>query len=156
MPPHDDHDHGHDHAHDHAHDHGHHHHDHAAVAFRIRSVRLYCGDLDGAVTFYRDLLGMPLLHQTVGVFAVFDTGEAQLTVERIAHNHPAHGELVGRFAGVSFAVPDLAATHGRLSAQGVPFLAPPQRQASGSGIAHFRDPAGNILSLVGRLSGPAA
>jgi catechol 2,3-dioxygenase-like lactoylglutathione lyase family enzyme len=148
MPPHD---HPHDHDHDHDHEHGHHHHHHEkALAFRLRSVRLYCGDLGNAITFYRDLLGLPLVNETPNA-ATFDTGDAQLTVEHVPHGHPAHQELVGRFAGISLMVPDLAKVYGRMTAQGVAFLAPPQPQAWGGAIAHFRDSAGNIVSLVGKL-----
>jgi predicted enzyme related to lactoylglutathione lyase len=113
---------------------------------------LYVGDFAGAFAFYADTLGLKAI--TGGAaesYAVFDTGGAQLALERIAPNHPAYGELVGRFAGISFMVDDLAAFHAAHVAKGVEFMAPPQKQSWGGGIAHFRDPAGNILSVVGKL-----
>lgn len=48
-------------------------------------------------------------------------------------------------------VGDLTAVHEELVGKGVEFMAPPQQQSWGGGIAHLRDPAGNIVSLVGRL-----
>lgn len=36
-----------------------------------------------------------------------------------------------------------------LLARGVEFLAPPQRMPWGGVLAHFRDPDGNVLTLVG-------
>jgi catechol 2,3-dioxygenase-like lactoylglutathione lyase family enzyme len=144
MAPHDDHDHD----HGHGHEHGHHH--HHAPTFRLQAARVYCGDLANAITFYRDLLGLRLVSQAEG-FAVFDTGATQLTLERIAPGHPAYDEMVGRFTGLSFAVADLATLYARMARQGVTFLAPPQAQAAGGGAAHFRDPAGNILTMIGRI-----
>jgi predicted enzyme related to lactoylglutathione lyase len=147
MAPHDDHDHDHD--HDHHHDHARRH----GPRFRLQMARVYCGDLDGAMAFYGELLGLPLTNRTPTA-AIFDTGATQLAVERIAPGHPAYDEMVGRFTGLSFAVADLGATFARLQSRGVTFLAPPQPQAAGGGAAHFRDTAGNILTLIGRLGAP--
>ena len=140
----------HDHPHDHDHDHGHHH--HPEPAFKLQTVRVYAGDFSAAFMFYATMLGLAVVEGTpAGPYALFDTGNAQLALERIPPNHPAFGELVGRFAGLSFKVPDLSALYDELVAKGVEFMAPPQKQAWGGGIAHFRDPAGNILSLVGKI-----
>lgn len=145
----------HDQPHDHHHDHDHHHahsHDHPPVRFRLHTVRLYAGDFAAAFGFYADTLGLPVKSGgPEGPFALFDIGGAQLALERMAPQHPAYEELVGRFSGVSLMVGDLNATHADLVAKGVEFMAPPQRQSWGGGIAHFRDSAGNIVSLVGRL-----
>lgn len=144
--PHDDHDHSHDHDHDHHHHHG------PALKFLLKTVRVYVGDFVAAYQFYADTLGLPVINGSeAGPYALFNTGTAQLAVERIPPNNPAYGELVGRFAAVSFMVPDLGATYEELAAKGVEFMAPPQKQSWGGGIAHFRDTAGNILSLVGKL-----
>ncbi|MDX2225158.1 MAG: VOC family protein [Rhodospirillaceae bacterium] len=149
----------HDQPHHHHHDHDHHdHHDHDhGPALKIQTVRVYAGDFAGAYAFYAQALGLkPVAGSAEGPYALFDTGAAQLAVERIPPGHPAYAELVGRFAGVSFRVDDLSATYRHLTDHGVEFMAPPQRQSWGGGIAHFRDPAGNILSLVGRLDPEAA
>jgi catechol 2,3-dioxygenase-like lactoylglutathione lyase family enzyme len=142
----------HDQPHGHQHDHDdNHHHDHGP-RLRIQTVRIYAGDFAGAYAFYAETLGLTAVAGGVaGPYVLFDTGGAQLALERIPPSHPAYGELVGRFAGVTFRVDDLSVTYRDLLAQGVEFMAPPQRQGWGGGIAHFRDPAGNILSLVGRL-----
>ena len=44
---------------------------------------------------------------------------------------------------------DIDAKHAELSAKGVDFLAPPERMPWGGVLAHFRDPEGNVLTLVG-------
>ena len=62
----------------------------------------------------------------------------------------ADGEaLVGRFVGVSLRVDDIDATYQSLLAKGVPFAAPPEKQGWGGSLAHFRDPDGNELTLLG-------
>ncbi|MCH8981102.1 VOC family protein [candidate division KSB1 bacterium] len=57
-------------------------------------------------------------------------------------------ELVGRFVGVSFAVSDIAETYRKLQGKGVEFTHPPERQFWGGLMIHFRDPDGNILTLL--------
>lgn len=140
----------HDQPHDHSHDHGDH--DHVHTRFRLHTVRLYAGDFAAAYAFYAETLGLPVKAGTpAGPYALFDVGGAQLALERMAPSHPAYAELVGRFTGISLMVPNLAALHDELAGKGVEFMAPPQKQSWGGGIAHLRDPAGNIISLVGRL-----
>ncbi|ERN42205.1 hypothetical protein KR51_00011340 [Rubidibacter lacunae KORDI 51-2] len=60
---------------------------------------------------------------------------------RIARRRPQerHGIL---------SVPDLDATYRHLSDRGVEFCEPPRAQAWGGTLAHLRDRAGNILTLV--------
>jgi len=50
---------------------------------------------------------------------------------------------------VSLRVDDLAATYVELRAKGVTFTAPPEKQPWGGSLAHFKDPDGNILTLLG-------
>ena len=52
---------------------------------------------------------------------------------------------------MSLAVADVEATYARLRARGVAFEARPERMPWGGVLAHFRDPDGNVLTLV---SGP--
>ena len=120
---------------------------------RLSVVRVFVKDWPRAVRFYTETLGIPLVskHDEFG-WAQLATGQAQLAIERLA---PESGEnanaLVGRFLGVSLAVADIQATYEQLFARGVDFLAPPEAMAWGGVLAHFRDPDGNVLSLVGPL-----
>jgi predicted enzyme related to lactoylglutathione lyase len=54
---------------------------------------------------------------------------------------------VGRFTGLSFAVPDAAARHHELQALGVPFTGLPEQQPWGGIIATLQDPSGNELQI---------
>lgn len=115
---------------------------------RVFGLRVFVDDLDVATGFYRDVLGLPVKwdmseHGAVG----FDLG-VDLIVER---EDPSgeDGDLVGRFVGVSIAVDDIEGTYQALSAGGVEFTGPPAKQPWGGVLAHFRDPAGNVLTLLG-------
>lgn len=115
---------------------------------KIYGLRVFVDDLDAALRFYRDLLGLKVKwdmsdHGAVG----FDLG-IDLIVEREDPNG-ADGDLIGRFVGVSISVDDIEQTHASLSAAGVEFEGPPTKQPWGGVLAHFRDPAGNILTLLG-------
>ena len=80
--------------------------------------------------------------------AGFNAGSAELIVEE---EDPAgeDGDLIGRFAGVSLQVDDIDAVYKSLSAKGVHFHGAPEKQVWGGTLAHFDDPAGNTLTLVG-------
>ena len=82
-------------------------------------------------------------------WAQFETGEGQLAIERVDPGDAELGALAGRFVGVSLQVPDIEAAHNSLVARGVEFLAPPEPQQWGGVLAHFRDPDGNVLTLLG-------
>lgn len=113
----------------------------------IAAVRVFVSDLDRARGFYQGTLGLPLRSEA-GEALVFDAGNCILIVEHCdAEEDKAH-RLVGRFTGISFGVPDIAAAHRRLSEQQVPFDGPPITQDWGGQLAHFSDPDGNILTLV--------
>ncbi|MDD9927285.1 MAG: VOC family protein [Rhodospirillaceae bacterium] len=50
---------------------------------------------------------------------------------------------------MSLRVEDLAKSYRDLVAQGVRFTAPPETQPWGGSLAHFEDPDGNVLTLLG-------
>jgi predicted enzyme related to lactoylglutathione lyase len=81
----------------------------------------------------------------------YDVG-VTLVIELTDGQHP---ENVGRFAGLSLDVDDIDAEHQRLSAAGVQFTHPPTRQPWGGTLAHFKDPAGNVLTLVSEAASRA-
>lgn len=117
---------------------------------KLAAVRLFVRNLAAARDFYAAQLGLPLQHDGgADGFCVFDVDGIDLVVEAVPAAAPADEQaLVGRFSGLSFAVEDIAATHARLLAAGVPFAGPPQRQFWGGTLATLTDPAGNELQLV--------
>ena len=113
----------------------------------IAAVRIFIPDVGAVRHFYRDQLGLDEAYADDSVL-VFRTGSADLIVEAAAPEDTEEGPLIGRFVGVSFAVPDARAAHAALKAKGVTFEGEPKEQDWGGVLAHFRDPAGNVLTLV--------
>jgi len=106
-------------------------------------------DLGQARDFYEGVLGLPLESED-GFACVFRAGGTRLRVTRVDEVVPAPYTMLG------WAVPDIEAAMGELSARGVQFLrfegmsqdelgtwsAP-----SGARVAWFKDPDGNTLSV---------
>lgn len=108
-------------------------------------VNVFVHDLDRAVEFYRDTLGLPLQFSSPEHgYASFAAGGVRLG---IAVPGPEDGALVGRHTGVGFEVADLQAEHVRLAALGVRFTMTPTRQPWGGYLSLVADPDGNVFYL---------
>ncbi|MGF1444636.1 MAG: VOC family protein [Pikeienuella sp.] len=114
---------------------------------KLAAVRIFVAELDPAITFYRDLLGLEVIWDG-GEAIGFAAGQITLILEREDPAGP-DGALVGRFAGLSFASDDIDARYRELAARGVRFEGPPTMQAWGGLRTDFQDPSGNILTLIG-------
>jgi catechol 2,3-dioxygenase-like lactoylglutathione lyase family enzyme len=116
---------------------------------QLYGVRVFVDDYEAARRFYAETLGLEVSWEMAedGV-AGFDIGGAVLIVEAVRTHHE-YADLVGRFLGVSLQVEDIEATWRALDAKGVEFEAPPEKQLWGGTLAHFKDPAGNVLTLLG-------
>ena len=113
----------------------------------LYGVRVFVDDLAAARAFYGATLGLPVAWESEGAVG-FSVGAAVLIVEREDPGGP-EGHLVGRFVGVSLAVADIGARYEELRGRGVAFAVPPELQPWGGTLAHFHDPAGNTLTLLG-------
>lgn len=127
--------------------------------FSLIVVRIFVKDWPRAVRFYTETLGMAVLYRDEELgWAQLATGQAQLAIERFTPEtnertgeaDPEAEHLVGRFVGASLAVEDIYGAFELLASRGVSFMAPPEQMPWGGVLAHFRDPEGNILTLVGR------
>lgn len=115
---------------------------------RLSYVRVFVRDWPRALAFYGETLGIPFSFKSDEMgWAQLATGDAQLALERSTPGEEE--ELVGRFLGVSLSVADVDAAYQDLRGRGVEFLAPPERMPWGGVLAHFRDPDGNVLTLIG-------
>ena len=105
---------------------------------------------EACADFYAETLGLRRVERDAARgLAVFKLGPRDtLSVERIDPKDPEERDLPGRLVGVSIEVDDLRRLYRELSAGGVMFDAAPQAQGWGGILAHFRDPAGNVLSLM--------
>ena len=125
------------------------------MSYRLYTVRIFTRDWLKARAFYRDTLGMVEKYASEDIgWAEFDAGSASLALERTAADDSEADDLVGRFAGISLAVENIAGTYESLVEKGVEFLNPPARQPWGGVLAHFKDPDGNIITLLGEPGEP--
>lgn len=113
----------------------------------IGQIAVPVADLERAVVFYRDTLGMRFLFQAPPGLAFFDCGGVRLMLDV-----PASAADERRASIIYYRVPDIAAAHARLAARGVAFEAKPHRTAVLADhelwMAFFRDPDRNLLALM--------
>lgn len=109
----------------------------------LYSIAIFVTDIDRALTFYRDTLGLPLDRSGSFGGEFFGPG-ARLSVHPA--NHPDAKALVGRHTGITLRIPGLLHVCGQLHDRGVRFVAEPTQQAWGI-MAMIQDPDGNILAL---------
>jgi predicted enzyme related to lactoylglutathione lyase len=116
----------------------------------LAAARVFVRDIDEAMTFYSDRLGLKIEAADAGKgFCMFDTGATKLIIEATQEDQQGEGKgLVGRFTGLSFPVEDIHTKHRELCAAGVEFSGVPERQYWGGWLATFKDPSGNRLQLV--------
>ena len=109
----------------------------------LYSAAIFVKEIEPAIRFYRDVLGLPLRNQ--GSFgAEFLEGSARIGVHPAAHAE-AKG-MVGRHTGLTLEVAGLLHFCGELHARGVRFVAEPTEMSWGI-MAMIADPDGNVLAL---------
>lgn len=117
---------------------------------RIGQISIVVDDLEAAIAFYRDKLGLALLFRAPPSLAFFDCGGVRLMVDGAAEGDGAHGTSI-----LYYKVPDIRAAHEALVQQGVEFVQPPHEVARMADhalwLAFLRDPAGNVLALMGEV-----
>ncbi len=118
------------------------------MEYKLCVVRVFVTDWTRAIDFYTNTLGMTPVFVGDG-WAEFATGEAHLALEHADPADEEHIDLVGRFVGVSLQVDDIYSRFAALTKHGVEFVGAPQKQPWGGVLAHFRDPDGNVLTLLG-------
>jgi lactoylglutathione lyase len=110
---------------------------------KLTYVIKYVEDMDRAVKFYRDVLGLPLKFESPG-WSEFATGETTLALHPASAKNPAGGVELG------FTVPDIAKFHQEMSEKGVKFSMPPAKQEFGTELAQFVDSEGGHCSVSGQ------
>ena len=119
---------------------------------RLGQIHTRAIDLERAVAFYRDVLGIPFLFEVPGM-AFFDLDGVRLLLgepESGEHDHP--GSIL------YFDVPDLERAHHELQARGVGFDSEPSLIARMPyhelWMAFFKDSEGNQLALMSEVRKP--
>ena len=112
---------------------------------KLNYVIEFVADMDRAVGFYRDLLGLPLRFQSPG-WSEFATGETSLGLHPATERNPAGSVELG------FNVANLEKFHQEMSAKGVQFSMPPTKQDFGGTLAQFIDSEGRACSVAEQAS----
>lgn len=109
---------------------------------KLAYVIKFVADMERAVKFYRDVLGLPLKFESPS-WSEFTTGETTLGLHPASQQNPAGTVELG------FAVPDVNKFHEEMAAKGVRFTLPPIKQDFGSSLAQFVDSEGGKCSISG-------
>ncbi|HKP37778.1 MAG TPA: VOC family protein [Pyrinomonadaceae bacterium] len=107
-------------------------------------------DLDRAIAFYRDILGMTFLFQAPPGMAFFDCGGVRIMLgiaDRPEMNHPA--------SVIYYKVDDIEKVYETFKARGVVFIIKPHLVAPmptyDLWLADFKDSEDNILALMSEV-----
>lgn len=117
----------------------------------VKFVSIPVGDQDRALAFYTEKLGFKVATDQ-------QFNEKQRWIELripgaetnvVLFTPEGHENRIGGFFNGSFACDDVTKTYETLSARGVEFMGPPQKQPWGT-FAKFKDPDGNQFVLSSR------
>jgi predicted enzyme related to lactoylglutathione lyase len=107
---------------------------------QLKYVIKFVADMGKAVKFHRDVLGLTVKFESPG-WSEFATGETSLALHPASDKNPAGKVELG------FTVADLKAFYRDMSAKGVLFSMPPQKQDFGGVLAQFVDSEGAYCSV---------
>jgi catechol 2,3-dioxygenase-like lactoylglutathione lyase family enzyme len=108
---------------------------------QLRYAIKYVADMDRAVAFHRDTLGLTLKFASP-FWSEFDTGGTTLALHAASDDHPAGQVQLG------FGVDDLASFYAAREEKGLTFTAPPENRF-GATVSRFLDSEGAENSISG-------
>ena len=115
---------------------------------QIGQIRIQVTDVDRAVAFYRDALGMTFLYAFPGM-GFFDVDGVRLMLVE------PEGRAFGGESAIYYRVDDIGAAVKTLQSRGVTFDDQPhvvhRDPAYDLWMAFFRDPDGNVLALMSEV-----
>jgi methylmalonyl-CoA/ethylmalonyl-CoA epimerase len=117
---------------------------------RIRQISITVKDVKRALTFYRDVLGLPFLFEAPPSLAFFDCGGVRLMLgvpERTELDHPS--------SMLYFLVDEIHEAQNTLTAKGVQFMDEPHMIAKMPDhdlwLTAFQDTEGNAMALMSEV-----
>lgn len=117
---------------------------------KLYAVRIFVRSWNESCDFYREKLKLSeRFRDDEAGWAEYDLGGPCFGLQRVDSSDKEGEGLVGRFVGVSLQVEDIEASYHDLQARGIKFTAPPEKQEWGGSLAYFKDPDGNVLTLLG-------
>lgn len=116
----------------------------------IGQIAIPVSDIERAIAFYRDILGMRFLFKAPPGLGFFACGGVRLLLDE-----PAKKQGKNYSSVIYYKVADLPAAYTTLSARGVIFEQPPELVARMPDhelwMAFFRDPDDNLLALMSEV-----
>lgn len=114
---------------------------------RIGQIALTVGDVDTALSFYRDILGLPFLFQPSPQLAFLQAGSTRLMLST-----PQGAGVVGANSVLYFSVTDISASYQALVVKGATPERAPQLAAKMPDhelwLGFVRDPDANLVGLM--------
>ena len=118
------------------------------MKLKIGYANIYVSDIERAVRFYRDILGLKLLMRDDSFgYASFDGVTIRIGISVVRPGADNFTELVGGQTGIAFTAPAIDPIFSALRNQGVQFPLEPADQPWGGRLALFSDPDGNVFYL---------
>jgi methylmalonyl-CoA/ethylmalonyl-CoA epimerase len=113
----------------------------------IGQIAVPVADVDRAIAFYRDVLGMRFLFKAPPGLGFFDCNGVRLLLDEPARTGAGQGNSI-----IYYKVPDIEVAFAALTARGVAFQNAPHLVARMPDhelwMAFFRDPDANLLALM--------
>jgi len=118
---------------------------------RLGQIAINAKDVERAVAFYQDVLGLKLLFKAPPGLAFFDCGGVRLMLDRAEKPEFDHPSSV-----LYFTVPDIQAAFAKMKENGVRFEDEPhmvaRMPAHDLWMTFFHDSEGNLLALMSEVA----
>jgi predicted enzyme related to lactoylglutathione lyase len=114
---------------------------------QFSGVSLWSEDLNNLLPFYRDVLGLKVIHESPGFIVLGQDGMDNATLGLGTHSevHGRNNDPARHMIG--FTSDDILADWKRLKAAGVEFIEDPSEYGGDMSIATLKDPEGNLVQL---------
>ena len=114
---------------------------------KFAGASIWSEDLNNLLPFYRDVLGLKVVHESEG-FVVLGEDQSDWPTLGLGTHSEVHGHNSDPARHmVGFETDDLAAEWQRLKDAGVEFIEQPTEYGSDMSIATLKDPEGNLVQL---------
>ena len=119
----------------------------ADLRYQVSYIRVSSSNLQKARQFYGEILGLPLVTLNIEAgYILFNLAGITLIVEE---SNDENDELCeSRYLGISLKVQDIFRVYDDFTKLGVKFSHPPKKQFWGGYLTEFKDPDGNVWTLL--------
>lgn len=135
------------------------------MAIRFDMIGLFVNDLPQMVTFYRDVLGLPMQQEVAGEFAEFQHEGVRFSMyvreklPELLGTEPSYPQNLNGTFELAIDLPhfaDVDSEYARLVASGARPVSPPRDEPWGMRSSYVADPDGNLLEIGSWNKGASA